>query len=150
MPIYSIPLTDEQILKKVSDGKKIFIIGCSACANISCNIYRGKKEPAFNFFSGPVSMIKEISRIKTLISENNNQVNSMTIMGLCSYSERKGKKIINKMCDADTVIVMSCTGGLNTILSIVKDRTVIHGMRVKGFKSIQSKRKGINLSGLIG
>ncbi|MEN8906892.1 MAG: hypothetical protein ABF289_13120 [Clostridiales bacterium] len=144
MPIYSVPLSDELILKKVFNSKKILIIGCGACANISCNIHNNKNEPAFKFFMKPISIHKEISRLSLLLSNKNYEVDYLTLMGLCTDSNSKQKKILTKVKNADTIIVMSCTAGKNTILSTIKNKHVIHGMKVKGFISIRLKRTGIN------
>jgi DUF1009 family protein len=144
MPVYSIPLSDEKILQEAADAKRILITGCGACANISCNIYRDRTDPVFRFFLKPVSMIGEISRLKAVLEENKHEVESIILMGLCSGSVQKRKKIMKMAEDQDAVIVMSCTAGKHTVSDAVRGKRIIHGMQVRGFKSIRMKTVCMN------
>ncbi len=148
MPIYTEPLSDEILLsnlKHSDETKEILILGCAACANISCNIYHGKNEPAMNVLMKPFSIEREIRRIKSILDKNNYLVDSCTITGLCTSSERKRKNIIKNANGKDTIIVMSCPGGLATVKSVINDKKIISGMKVKGFKSVKFKLKGTKI-----
>lgn len=151
MPIYTEPVSDEILLRNLEDSsmfkesKEVLILGCAVCANISLNIYHGKNDAAMNILLKPISMKKEISRLKNVLKKNNYIANSCNITGLCTFSERKQKKIIKNAAGKDTIIIMSCPGGLATVSKTINDKKIISGMKVKGFKSVKLKLKWTKL-----
>jgi len=57
------------------------------------------------------------------------------------YSEQ-----LEKMSeDTEAVVVLSCKAGVSTINNEIKNKKVVHGMQVKGFKSIKLKIKGFRI-----
>lgn len=94
MPVYTEPFSDEIMLNKLSSCKNVFLLGCPMCANISCNIYRGNQEPTMNILLKPLSMEKEIIRLKEVLRMNNFAIDYYLGRGisLCSFSDKKRKK----------------------------------------------------------
>lgn len=148
MPIYTEPFSDEILLRNLKDSNgekksnKILILGCGACANISCNLYHGENKPATNILMKPYSIERENMRIKILLEKNNYSANFCNIIGLCTFSEKKKKKIEKNSNGKDTVIVMSCPGGIATVRNVINDKKIVSGMKVRGFKSVKLKLKG--------
>lgn len=144
MPIYSEPISDEKILKDLNGMKNVLIIGCGSCANVSYNIFNGGKEPFTNILKKPFSILKEITRLKELLTEKGFSVDSIVNSGLCVKS-KKVKKSINAAEKFDALILLSCTAGVHTFKDLNKHKKIIPGMHVKGFKSVGFKRKGVNI-----
>lgn len=151
--VYTEPIPAEEIIQHIEKRndinltKDILIVGCSVCANISCGYYQGAKEPAMSIFLKPLAIEKEIEKIASKLKENYNSVDSINIKGLCGISTRSERKIIEKSKDTDTIIIMSCPGGLKAVESYLDNKKLIMGMRVRGFKSpkIKLKARGIFL-----
>lgn len=144
MPIYSEPISDEKILKDLTDMNNVLIIGCGSCANVSYNILEGGNEPFTNILKKPFSISKEINRLKELLTEKRFSVDSTVNNGLCVKS-KKVKKTITAAKKFDALLILSCTAGVQTFIDLNKHKKIIHGMRVKGFKSIGLKIKGVNI-----
>lgn len=143
--IYTEPLSAEKIIEQIEKKNtlgvtnNILIVGCSTCANISCSYYQGGIEPAMSILLKPIAMEKEIEKISSALKRKYKSVDSITIMGLCGVSGGHQRKIGSKAQNADTVIVMSCPGGLKAVEGYVDDKKLIVGMQVKGFKAPKVK-----------
>lgn len=149
--VYTEPITAEELIQHIEKKndinvtEDILIVGCSVCANISCSYYQGAKEPAMSLLLKPLAIEKEIEKISSELKQKYNSVDSINIKGLCGISTRSERKIMQKVKDADTIIIMSCPGGFKAVESYLDNQKLIMGMRVKGFKSpkIKLKAKGV-------
>lgn len=146
MPSYTKGLSDAEILEKVGDSKKILIIGCGLCANMSLDRDSGSKEPFMNILYKPYAMIKEINRVRALLSNNNYSVGSIYIKGrLCRNSVKNSDKIKKSSEVYDTILVLGCFGGAKTVTNATKDKKIIMGRRFKDIMTI-----GVDVKGLMG
>lgn len=149
--VYTEPVNVEELIERIERKndigitKSILIVGCSVCANISCSYYREEAEPAMSIGLKPLALAKEIEIISPELKKKYDSVDSINIKGLCGISEKSKKKIASKAKDADTIIVMSCPGGLKAVESYFDNKKLVVGMDVKGFKSpkIKFTMKGI-------
>ncbi|MCR6545987.1 hypothetical protein [Dehalobacterium formicoaceticum] len=143
MPVYSEPLPKDYLCKKLAENNsaKICIIGCGVCANISCSLYQGVNQPVMSIFFKPLAMNKEMDHLSNILQNEYHVTDSTVIMGLCKYTKKKEKSIQEVSNGADTVIVMSCPAGLKTVEAVLPDKKIIHGMKLKGFKSVEFKLK---------
>jgi len=145
MPIYSEQLENEVLLSKLDTAKKVSIVGCGACANISYNIAKYSNEPAMNIFRKPYALIKECNLLKNYLKDRNIEAESVNFMSLCVNSKKTRKKLEAIAEDTEALIVLSCKAGVSTINNEIKNKKIVHGMQVKGFKSIKLKFKGFKI-----
>lgn len=146
MPSYSKGLSDAKILEKVEGSKKILIIGCGICTNMSLNRDSCTKEPFMNVLYKPYAMLKEIKRVSELLSNNNYSVGSIYIKGrLCRNSIKNSDKIKKSSEGYDTILVLGCFGGVKTVTNATKGKKIIMGRQFKEIMTI-----GVNVKGLKG
>jgi len=143
MPIYCEPHSDEKILSEIEGDEKVLFVGCGSCANISYNLYNGGEKPAYNLRKKPLSILEEISRLESVLTERESE--SMVINGLCVNSPGRTQKIRRMAKNCDEIIVLSCKAGLGTVESALTDKKITNGMRIRGFKSLTLKRKGTKI-----
>lgn len=148
MPVYTEPLSKNVLYKRLEENnsKKICIVGCGVCANVSCSLYQGKNQPVMSMSGKPLAMERQINRLrKTLQKDDYTVTSTTTVLGLCKYSDKKEKEIQRLSENTDTVIVMSCPAGIKTIETAVPDKKIVRGMQLKGFKSVEFKWKNFKM-----
>ncbi len=152
MGVITETLSKEIIVKKLretganNDIKRIKIIGCGICANLSCSISQGQNQPMTDLLQRPIALKKEMDKLSIHLKEEFPDVTNDYVNGLCVYTKKSDDKIQKMAQDADAIVVMSCPGGLKTVENIVtKDKVVVSGMKVKGFESVAIKRIGFEM-----
>lgn len=146
MPIYTEGLSDKELLEKVEGSKRILIVGCGVCTNFSLNLMEGAKEPLKSIFGKPYSLIKEIERVKKLLTDKNYLVDSVyTKSYLCVIKDKNNAKLRTASEGHDAVLVMSCNAGAKAVSNVIKDKRVIPGRRFKDIKTDDYKRRGLKV-----
>lgn len=139
----------KEIIQKNIDAKdnvnRVEIIGCLGCAAISCCLNGDGSRALVDFRMRPESLQDEMEELKSALEQDYEKVEFNHIMTLCRYSKRKDKKIKGMARDADAIVVMSCPAGIETVKKATKADHILAGMRVKGFKSIGVKVKGLKV-----
>jgi len=144
MPIYCEPISDEKIIKGLDGSKNVLVIGCGTCANVSYNIYDGGKEPFANIMKKPLAILQEGNRLKSMLIEKGFNVDTVISQGLC-VQRKKTKKISQKINQFDALLILSCKGGIDTFSDFSESKKIVAGMQLKGFKSVEFERKGLNI-----
>lgn len=152
MGVITETLPKEIIIKKIKeistnkDVKKLKIIGCGTCANLSCSISQGNNQPMMDLLNRPIALKKEMDKLSTDLNDIFTEVSNDYITALCVYTKRTENKIKKMIQNVDAIVVMSCPGGLKTVENIAsKDKIVVSGMKVKGFESFSIKRVGFKI-----
>jgi hypothetical protein len=119
--VYSELIPQEAILQGVGNAKKVTIIACPHCANVS--IAYAKNIPyAKSKFSGllgmitskPTAIIQEANSIKNLLQSKgiNTEIKILgKLMPPCGMNEKDYQKIAELGGDSDCVIALSCISG---------------------------------------
>ena len=121
MVVYSELIPPEAILRGVGDAKKVTIIACPHCANISVAYAKaipfGKARGGdllSMITSKPSAIIEEAKSIKALL-ENKGITTKIEILGKlmppCGLSEAGQRKIAKISGDSDCVIALCCVSG---------------------------------------
>ena len=131
--IYSEPKSDEALLGEIAGSKKVFLLGCSLCANFSYCIRDGLESPAWAGLKGAVNVKKEVGRLKHVLAEHGVPTGSVTMLALCLLTKEKRLKVIRKTDEYDTVVTLSCEIGRQNLADILEDKRVVGAMTNKGF-----------------
>jgi hypothetical protein len=134
--IYSKMRSDTDIFKEINSKTKVFFLGCPICANTSLYIDKGSDGSAMIFGLKPVSMSKELKRLKGVANndkiKSDSWVGSYGLIALCALNESNRKKIIKKTKNFDVVVTLCCDAGKDSIQEILPEKKVIKGMNSKG------------------
>jgi hypothetical protein len=144
--IYCEPKTDRDILAELDGSKKVLLLGCSLCSNISYCIHNQMKSPMFQGLDVAVNTKREATRLRQLMSKKGIQSDSMTLMALCCISTKDVKKVIKKSEDCDTIATLSCEFGRKNTEEYSKGKSVVGTMRNKGFMRTIVDQKGLTIS----
>ena len=147
--IFSELRSDAEILKDAVAARRIFVIGCPACASISLNIQQPTKNSAAYELTQSgyraVAMEEEVERLAMMLYGTGFDVGSWVgkfpMVGLCILNEGLCKKITRGCHDFDTVITMSCDTGRKSIEGILPDKNVIPGMLATGLVNAMTTSK---------
>ena len=153
--IYSELRSDTDLLNNLEDIKKVLILGCPACANISLYIQKAAEgspmlKPAPTGFKA-VSILEEVDRLKHLFEGKELEVDSWVgrypTVALCVLDESTRKKIIKKCQNFEAVIILSCDAGKKSVENTLPGKKVIAGMSAKGMVNaiLKSKMKFFKL-----
>ncbi len=164
--IFSELRSDDEILSDAIAARRIFVVGCPACASMSLHIETPDEvsatyEPTPTGYRA-VAMEEEVERLTGMLYRTGFDVGSWVgkypLVWMCILNEGLCKKIRRLCCDFDTVITMSCDAGKKSIEGILPDKAIIAGMRAKGmvnavttsklkFFNHSIDRESVNLSG---
>ena len=147
MAVYCVPKTDEVLIGDIGDARRILLIGCPACANISYSIHRQGDGPILRFtLTGikPVCVRDEARRISHLLAQGGASVDSWLPNApgaVCVLDESARKKLLKKGRDSDAVITLSCESGKENAKSIFPDKKVVCAMNAKGIlRGVMTRR----------
>jgi hypothetical protein len=144
--IYCEPKTDKALLDELDGSKKVFLVGCSLCSNISYCIHNQMKSPMFQGLDVAVNTKREVKRLKQLLSEKGIQSDSTTLIALCCISTKDVKKVLKKSEGCDTIATLSCEFGRRNTEEYSKGKRVVCTMRNKGFMRTVVDQKGLTIS----
>jgi len=152
MVVYSELIPQEAILQGVGNNKKVIIIACQHCANVS--IAYAKNIPYAKSIGGgvlgmltskPTAIIQEADNIKGLL-ENKGITAKIVILGKllppCGMNEKGHRKIAELCKDSDCVIALSCISGcLGMKNALPKTCKIFPAMNTVGWLETCSKVK---------
>jgi hypothetical protein len=118
--IYCEPKTDKDLLEELDGSKKVFLLGCTLCANISYCIHNEMKSPMFQGLEVAVNTKREAKRLKQLMMEKGIQSDSATLIALCCIATKDVKKVLKKTEGCDAIATLSCEFGRRTRRNIQK------------------------------
>ena len=141
--------SDTDLLNDLEEAKRVFLLGCPACANMSLYIQKSAQvSPVLTFTPTglkAVSMIEELDRLTHLLADKGLDVDSWVgkypIVALCVLDERNRKKISKKCQDFERVITLCCDAGKKSVESILYGKRIIAGMNARGIVNAFSKSK---------
>jgi len=135
-------LPDERIIKATKGSKNLVIIGCGGCANESLAYDNNKAmklmiDPNMGHkMPAPDAVTEEANRLKNIIKTENNGIDIVICMGICSMSSDETMNIdkwIDSCTKADTAVVLSCLSGVKGVKTrLGKNVKVIPGMKTVG------------------
>ena len=143
--IYCEPKTDHDLLTEIAGSKKVFLLGCSLCANISYCIHHQLQSPIYSVENsgrnlgvlalsvGAVNLKDEIKRLKRILAEKGVQTGSAILTSLCFVTREQEQKVIRKTDEYETVVTLSCEHGRQNVGDFLKEKRVAGAMKNKGF-----------------
>jgi len=145
MAVYCEARTDIDVLDEIGDAKRILLVGCAMCANMSYAIH--KELPMYKFTLTGVKALctaDEMHRMARLLAQEGLQVDSWLPSfptGLCTLAEGARNKLSNKCRDIDTIITLSCETGTKNVEDISGSKKVLGAMNARGLVTAVVKRK---------
>ena len=147
--IYSELRSDTDLLNDLEEAKRVFLVGCPACANASLYIQKAAEGSAMLTLTPTgfraVSMSEEVDRLSHLVADKGLAVDSWVgkypTVALCLLDERARKKLARKCEDFETVITLCCDAGLKSVEGTLSGKRVIAAMNARGLTTAVSKSK---------
>ncbi len=147
--IYSDLRSDIDLLNDLEDAKRVFLIGCPACANMSLYIKKADEGTPVMTITPTgfkaVSMTEEVDRLSNLFASKGLDVDSWVgkypLVTLCLVDEGIRNKILEKCQNFETVVILSCDAGTKSVEGILTGKRVIPGMNASGIVTAISRRK---------
>ena len=147
--IYSELRSDSDILDEIGTAKRVFVMGCPVCANMSLYIQKAAEGSATLTLTPTgyraVSMDEEVDRLTKLLVGKGLDVDSWVgkypVVALCVLDESIRQKIPKKCRDSETVITLCCDAGKKSIERILPGKKTIPGMNATGIVDAISKKK---------
>ena len=130
--VYCQPKPDETVLKEIGNSKKVFLMGCSLCANISYCVHNKLQSPIFYKFEGPNNVKNEIKRMKKILEAKGVMTGTDTMMSLCFVTSKQVRQVAQKTKEYDTVVTFSCDVGRQNLQDILEDKHVAGAMKTRG------------------
>jgi hypothetical protein len=140
MPVYSVMLQDDRLIKNLKGFKHIVIVGCGGCANDSL-AFRGNLSQKAEFNShereyrpAPDAIQEEADRLKAKFQNTANDIRIIIAKGLClSHAGDLPVEWIKLCYGSEAVLALCCTAGVRGIKqSLSKSVKVIPGMKTEG------------------
>jgi hypothetical protein len=135
--------------------KKVFLLGCSLCANISYCIHHQLQSPIYSVENsgrnlgvlalsvGAVNLKDEIKRLKRILAEKGVQTGSAILTSLCFVTREQEQKVIRKTDEYETVVTLSCEHGRQNVGDFLKEKRVAGAMKNKGFMHATVDQSGL-------
>lgn len=150
--IYSELRSDTDILNDLEEAKRVFLLGCPACANVSLYIQKAAEGSPMLTLTPTgykaVSTTEELDRLTHFLTGKEFDVDSWTgeypTVGLCVLDESVIKEISKKCQDFDTVITLCCGAGKKSVESILTGKRIIAAMNDRGIANAVTKVKKQN------
>jgi hypothetical protein len=147
--IYSELRSDTELLNDLEEAKRVFLVGCPACANASLYIQKAAEGSPMLAITPTgfraVSMTEEVDRLAHLLADKELDVDSWVgkypIVALCFLDERTRKKLSKKCEDFETVVTLCCDAGTKSVEGTLSGKRVIAAMSAKGLTTAVSKSK---------
>ncbi len=147
MAVYCAPRADEDVLSEIGDTKRVLLVGCPSCANMSCAIHRRDDRPVVRLTPTglkAVCMRDEMLRLRGLLETRGASVGSWLPNlpgGLCALDEGSRKRLFEQGRAGDTVVTLSCETGKKNLESILPDRKVVGAMNARGLLRVVTRRR---------
>jgi hypothetical protein len=153
--IYCEPKPDEAILGEVAGSKKVFLLGCSLCANISYCVHNRLHSPIYSFdnvdqnlglaavIEGAVNLKHEIKRLKQVLSEQGVHTGSVALPSLCCIRREHQQAVIRATDEYETVVTLSCENGSQNVEDFLKGKRVVGAMKNKGLMRSTMDQDGL-------
>jgi hypothetical protein len=130
--IYCEPKSDEALLHEMDGSKKVFLLGCSLCANISYCIHNKLQTSMYQGLEAPIIVKREMTRLKQVLAEKGIQACSTRLISLCFISRKDVLKVIRKSKDCDAVAILSCEFGRRNTEDYLNGKRVVGAMKNRG------------------
>jgi hypothetical protein len=155
--IYCEPKSDEALLSEIAGSKKVFLLGCSLCANISYCVHNRLQSPIYSFdnvdqnlgiaalIEGAVNLKHEIKRLKQVLAEQGVLTGSATLPSLCCIRREHQQAVIQKTDEYETVVTLSCENGSQNVEDFLKEKRVVGAMKNKGLMRATVDQDGLTL-----
>jgi len=144
--LYCEPKTDKALLGELDGSKKVLLLGCSLCANISYCIHNQMESPMFQGLEVAVNVKRESKRLKQVLAEKGIQSESATLISLCCISRKDVLKVIRKSKECDTVATLSCEFGRRNAEDYLNGKRVVGAMKNRGLMRTIVDQKGLTIS----
>ncbi len=150
MAVYCEPRTDAEVFDETVDAKRILVVGCPFCANVSYSLH--KKLPLYEFTSAGVEAVgtrDEIHRMAQILAQRGLTVDSWLPSfpaSLCMLDEGARKNLFNRCQDIDTIITLSCETGTKSVGDVARGKRVVGAMNARGLLAGVTKAEMGNLS----
>ena len=153
--IYCEPKTDESLLSEIAGSKKVFLLGCSLCANISYCIHNQLQSPIYSVADvdrnlgmlalsvGAVNLKHEIKRLKQVLAEQGVHTGSAILPSLCCIRREHQQAVIRKTDEYETVVTLSCENGSQNVEDFLKEKRVVGAMKNKGLMRATVDQDGL-------
>ncbi len=146
--IYSELRSNTDLLNDLEEEKRVFLVGCPACANMSLYIDKaGEGSPVMTITPTgfkAVSMTEEVDRLSQLFASKGMDVDSWIgkypLVNLCLLDEGNRNKLSKKCQAFETVVTLSCDAGKKSVEGVLKGKKVIPGMNAMGIVNAKLKR----------
>ena len=133
--IYCELRSDTDIFNDLEKEKRVFLLGCPVCANMSLYIQKAAEDSPVLTLTPTgfkaVSMREEVDRLTQLLNGKGLDVDSWVgkypIVALCVPDERNRKKILKKCKDFETVITLCCDAGKKSVEGMLPGKRIIAG-----------------------
>ena len=147
--IYSELRSDTDLLNDLDEAKRVFLVGCPACANASRYIQKAAENTAMLTLTPTgyraVSMEEEVDRLTHVLADKGLDVDSWIgkypTVALCLLDERTRRKLSEKSQDFETVITLCCDAGTKSVKGILSGKRVIAAMNARGITTAMTKSK---------
>ena len=144
--IYCKPIPDEKIISKLENSKKVLLLGCSLCANISYCIEKNIDMPMYNWILNPKAVKNEITRMENLLAKKNFEISTLVLLSLCFIRDNDLKKLLKEIKNVDTIITLSCEYGSKNISDIIDRKIkIVSAMNSSGFMRAAVEQKGAKI-----
>jgi hypothetical protein len=148
MAVYCEKIKDQNVLDEIGASKKVLVIGCPSCTNISLSIFNDlpfiKYTPTGVI---PVNIKNEIDYYSKLFKDKNISFDvwqPKNIDPLCCMHNNMKNKLFEKHKDVDCIIIISCEAGENCIKNVFKNIKTVRTMEAKGILNCSLKSGKIN------
>ncbi|MFC1896362.1 hypothetical protein ACFL0Q_06845 [Thermodesulfobacteriota bacterium] len=147
--IYSELRSDTDLLNDLEDAKRVFLIGCPACANMSLYIAKADEtKPVMTITPTgfkPVSMTEEVDRLSNLFASKGLDVGfwvgKYPLVTLCVTDEGIRSKLSEKCQEFETVVTLACDAGAKSVAGILTGKRIIPAMNASGIVNALSRRQ---------
>ena len=148
MVVYCEERTDEDLLLDIGEAARVLLVGCPACANLSCAVRQQEDAPFMKIGVMGVkalSLSAEMNRTAELLRQKGMSVDSWIPSGIpascCALNDSSRKKLFDRAQDRDVVAVFSCESGKKSLENILPNKRVVGAMHAKGLLRVVTRRK---------
>jgi len=143
--IYCEPKTDKALLGELDGSKKVLLLGCSLCANISYCIHNRMESPMYQGLEAAVNVKRESKRLKEILAEQDIRSDSATLISLCCISRKDVLKVVRKAKACDTVVTLSCEFGRRNTEEYLNGKRTVGAMKNRGLMRTIVDQKGLTI-----
>lgn len=149
MAVYCEPRPDLEVFDEIGDAKRILLVGCPSCANVSYSIHKElpKELPIYKFTLTGIKAVytkHEIDRMADLFAQKGLHVDSWlpnAPAGICVLDEGARRNLFNRCRDINTIIALCCDSGTKNVEDILPGKKVVGAMNARGLLTAVTKTK---------